>query len=181
VSDQAFYRDIAATEWTRARRRAAVERLLEKVGLLRSRLLPFEAVRRRLHLRYCRYLGVQDVSLDKIVGSVDRSQDFTHTFSPRSTHLRGRWVRVATLVNAVGAPPIRLFKVGDAYFVLDGNHRTSIAHAQGAQAIEAEVCEYVPRGPLDEDAPLGEILLHCWWQETCLEAQLTDAGLNTNA
>lgn len=181
MNDQDFYHDIATSEWIRARRRAAFERLLEKVGLLRGELLPFEAVRKRLHLRYCRYLGVQDVSLDKIVGSVGRHQDFTHTFSPRSTHMRGRWVRVATIVNTVGAPPIRLFKLGDAYFVLDGNHRTSIARAQGAEFIEAEVCEYTPRGPIDEDEPLGRILLDCWRQETCLEAQLTDLGLNTNA
>ncbi len=90
-------------------------------------------------------------------------------------------MRVASIVNAVGAPPIRLFKIGDAHFVLDGNHRTSIARAQGAETIEAEVCEYAPRAPIDEDAPLGEILLHCWWQETCLEAQLTDLGLETTA
>ena len=34
-----------------------------------------------------------------------------------------------------------LYKIGDAYFVEDGNHRVSVARYQGVQWIDAEVVE----------------------------------------
>ena len=36
-------------------------------------------------------------------------------------------------------PPVSLFKLDDAYFVEDGNHRVSVAHYQGVEWIDAEV------------------------------------------
>ena len=62
----------AARDWKRARRTAFVQDVL---ALLRQRpvdLLPFEGVREHLQLRERRYLGLQDVPLDSIVGSVGR-------------------------------------------------------------------------------------------------------------
>lgn len=34
-----------------------------------------------------------------------------------------------------------LYKIGDAYFVRDGNHRVSVARYHGVMAIDAEVVE----------------------------------------
>ena len=45
--------------------------------------LPDE-VRKRLRLRHYSYRGVQQIPLDQIVGSVNRYNDFTNTFLPRS-------------------------------------------------------------------------------------------------
>jgi hypothetical protein len=40
-----------------------------------------------------------------------------------------------------------LYKIGEAYFVEDGNHRVSVAHYQGVEWIDAEVTELHPRVP----------------------------------
>jgi hypothetical protein len=36
-------------------------------------------------------------------------------------------------------PPIQLYEIGGLYFVRDGNHRVSVAKAQGVETIDAEV------------------------------------------
>jgi hypothetical protein len=41
-------------------------------------------------------------------------------------------------------PAVRLYKVGNAYFVEDGNHRVSVARYQGVEMIEADVIEFFP-------------------------------------
>ena len=40
-----------------------------------------------------------------------------------------------------GLPPVELYKLGEVYFVRDGNHRVSVARANGASHIEAYVIE----------------------------------------
>ena len=84
------------------------------------------------------------VPLEKIVGSVGRYKDFTRTFLPRAGISEERWLRVDNVVNSMGGmPPIELFKIGDVYFVQDGNHRVSVAHANGIDAVEAYVTEVI--------------------------------------
>ena len=39
-------------------------------------------------------------------------------------------------------PPVSLYKLGDAYFVLDGNHRVSVARFHGVSALDAVVTEF---------------------------------------
>jgi hypothetical protein len=41
----------------------------------------------------------------------------------------------------VSLPPVTLYQVGDAYFVLDGNHRVSVAREHEVAFIDAEVFE----------------------------------------
>jgi hypothetical protein len=38
-------------------------------------------------------------------------------------------------------PAVSLYKIGEHYFVRDGNHRVSVARFHGAAAIDAEVVE----------------------------------------
>jgi hypothetical protein len=45
-------------------------------------------------------------------------------------------------------PPILLYKVGDAYFVIDGNHRVSVALERGQEFIDAEVRECKAKVPI---------------------------------
>jgi hypothetical protein len=40
-----------------------------------------------------------------------------------------------------------LFKVGESYFVEDGNHRVSVARYQGVEMIDALVVEVMTRIP----------------------------------
>ncbi len=114
-----------------------------------NELLNFDELRHRLHLHEEHYEGLRDVPLDNIVGSVGRYMDFTATFLPKNSNMRERWSRVYALANSLeGPPPIELYKVGDAYFVRDGNHRVSVARHLGAKTIEAHVVELPTTVPL---------------------------------
>lgn len=112
-------------------------------------LLNFDEIRSRLHLHEEHYEGVHDVPLEQIVGSVGRYKDFTATFLPRKSGMKERWSRVYALANSLeGPPPIELYKVGDVYFVRDGNHRVSVARQLGAKTIQAHVVEMPTTIPL---------------------------------
>jgi hypothetical protein len=119
--------------------------LQEMMGLLRGQsaeLLSFEDVRARLRLREESYKGLQDIPVDKIVGSVGRHREFTQTFLPKSNETKERWSRVYAKVNSMeGVPPIEVYQVGDVYFVRDGNHRVSVARELNAKTIQAHVTE----------------------------------------
>ena len=115
------------------------------ISLLRGKpaeLLSFEDVRTRLRLREESYKGLQDVPLERIVGSVGRYRDFTNTFLPRKGKMQDRWSRVYAQINSMaGVPPIELYQVDDVYFVRDGNHRVSVARQIGARTIQAHVTD----------------------------------------
>ncbi len=129
--------------------------LLEVVGALTGqprRLLAFDQVREKLHLGGPVYRGVQAVPLDRIVGSVDRYRDFDRAFLPTQSHTEGRWHRVnRAWYDEVSLPPVLLYRVGEVYFVVDGNHRVSVARSKGQKFIDAEVRECSARVPLTSD------------------------------
>lgn len=81
-----------------------------------------------------------NIPLDRIVGSVGRYRDFTREFLPRASVNESRWRGVdAAMHSMAGLPPIEVYQVGDIYFVKDGNHRVSVARANGLKDIEAYV------------------------------------------
>jgi hypothetical protein len=95
-------------------------------------------------LRGLIYRGVQTVPLEKIVGSVGRYRDFDNEFLPMQNQTGDRWRKInRAFYEDVSLPPIKLYKVGEVYFVLDGNHRVSVAREHGAIYIDAEVQEAV--------------------------------------
>jgi len=148
--------------WSEARRKAFLERVYSALGLNRrpQTLLSFEEVQERLRLTQNAYRGLQQVPLDQIVGSVGRYNDFTRTFLPLIEGDSWRWQRVAELQHEMGLPPIELYKVGDAYFVKDGNHRVSVARQFDAKTIEAYVWEYeTPVGGLSADAEIDDLIV----------------------
>jgi hypothetical protein len=82
------------------------------------------------------------VAVKAIIGSVGRADDFDASFLPRNEHTLERWTRIDRAWRAGEyLPPIELYKVRDQYFVVDGNHRVSVAHAQGQDYIDARVTE----------------------------------------
>jgi hypothetical protein len=135
-------------------------------------LIPFEEARELLHLnqKICR--GLQEIELDKIRGSVGRYHDFTSAFLPRRDNLRQRWQRVRSAKATKGLPPVELYKVGQAYFVADGNHRVSIARTEGEKTIEAYVCEYISPVELSSEADLDEVLCKAEYAEFMRRTQL---------
>jgi uncharacterized ParB-like nuclease family protein len=56
-------------------------------------------------------------------------------------------------------PPIDVDQVGKPYFVLDGNHRVSVARQHGFESIEAYVSEFPTPYGLGPAADLDELLI----------------------
>jgi hypothetical protein len=94
------------------------------------------------------------------VGSVGRYKDFTRSFLPRTNAIRSRWQRLDALARGPeGFPPIEVYKIGDVYFVIDGNHRVSVARQLGAKTIEAYVTELPTPVPLDANTQPDDLLI----------------------
>lgn len=104
----------------------------------------FETAIENLDCQIMVKLGLQDIPVKRVVGSVGRSKDFSRCFLPRvgNVALKERWRKIYTLaVTGVGLPPIEVFKVSDDYFVEDGHHRISVARYLGWETIQANVTE----------------------------------------
>src|SRR5688500_10909179 len=138
-------RQDAQSDFARSRRRHVLARMsavLRRQPTDVAHVLPFEEVVDALGLRTQRSLGQRVIPLDCIVGSVDRTRDFDRGFRPTSERTRPRWERIAQAHHRGEAlPPIDVYKVGDLYFVKDGNHRVSVARALGHADIDANVTE----------------------------------------
>jgi nucleotide-binding universal stress UspA family protein len=145
----------AVEDFKRARRSAAMKQMMARLTGESADLLAYDDVCRAVKSSDGVKQGVHEIPLDAIVGSVGRYQDFTRAFWPKNDSDEERWVRVKTAVNAmVGMPPIDVYKVGEVYFVIDGNHRVSIARQLGSDSITARVTEVSLRVPLSpEDNP----------------------------
>lgn len=136
-------------------------------------LLHFEEVRQALRLRDERYLGRLEIELDKIVGSVGRYHDFTRTFLPRTNASQERWIAVSTVAqSSTGYPPIEVYKVGDVYFVIDGNHRVSVARQMGNRTIDAYVTDMPTSIPLDVDTNPNDLLIKSGYAEFLTKTRL---------
>jgi hypothetical protein len=53
-------------------------------------LIPYEEASRRLRVSGQSYLGVREIPIERIVGSVDRNADFDRDFRPRRGVSRSR-------------------------------------------------------------------------------------------
>jgi hypothetical protein len=143
-----------------ARRSALIQDLLAHFRKRPADLLPFDEVRERLHLKRVADRGVQEVPVDRIVGTVQRERDFNRAFLPRDEALRDRWQKIEGMaVGPKGMSPVELYKVSDAYFVVDGHHRVSVARSLNVPTIEAQVKEFATPVPLPTDASIEDVIL----------------------
>ena len=125
-----------------ARNRAFWAEMLNHLRGKPAELRSFDEVKQRLRLRAESYKGLHEVPLNQIVGSVGRYREFTREFLPKYRSMQERWSRVyAQATGLTGLPPIELYKVGELYFVRDGNHRVSVARQLGSKTIQAHVTE----------------------------------------
>ncbi len=146
-------------DFSNARQRAFIEEWLHFFTGRPNDLLSFEEVRQKLRLHDSSYKGLQEIELDKIVGSTGRYRDFTRTFLPKTDQNQDRWRRISIIAQEQGYPPIEVYQVGDVYFVRDGNHRVSVARMNKATTIEAYVIEYKTPVSITKEDDLDAILL----------------------
>ena len=142
-----------------ARRRAKMHALLGTITGKKKDLLSYEAVRQKvkpfgLHRQYR-----DDIPLDAIVGSVGRYQDFNEEFLPLTDSDAQRWIRLKVAQEEEGLPPIEVYKISNVYFVLDGNHRVSIAREMGMETIEANVQSFRANIDINPEDDLDEVIL----------------------
>ena len=158
-----FPRADVADDFQRARRRQVLARLAHR---LRGEpddvnlILPFDDVVAALGLRSERYLGLENIRLDSVVGTMDSRRDFDRHFRPTSSRVRERWERLALAQKrGESMPPIDVYRVGDLHFVKDGHHRVSIAMATGQQTIDAYVTEVQTVVPATGIRRRGDLLM----------------------
>jgi hypothetical protein len=142
---KAFRRAIRATLTRRSRRLLSLDRVLEAAGLEGKS-----------------FGGVHEIPLDKVVGSASaavKGADFDPGFLPLNPRLRGRWTGIyKAMVEGDELPPIDVYKLDDAYYVIDGHHRVSVARSLGRTVINARVVEVKTRAPLGPNADGAALL-----------------------
>jgi hypothetical protein len=142
---KAFRRAIRSTLTRRSHRLLSLDRVLEVAGLEGKS-----------------FGGVHEIPLDKVVGSASaavKGADFDPGFLPINPRLRGRWTRIyKAMVEGDELPPIDVYKLDDAYYVIDGHHRVSVARSLGRAVINARVVEVKTRAPLDPNADGAALL-----------------------
>ncbi|HEY4722341.1 MAG TPA: universal stress protein, partial [Anaerolineae bacterium] len=148
----------ALQNFNQARQQAMLQEVLARLTGKSNKLLSYEEVAHKLKLTERAERGVQAIPLEAIVGSVGRYTDFTRTFLPRQKNDRERWARVSAVFEE-GLPAIDVYKVGEVYFVLDGNHRVSIARQNGKTHIDAHVIEVRTRVPLTPDVRPDDLIV----------------------
>ena len=92
-----------------------------------------------------RDLGLGPVSLDQVVGSVGRYRDFDNRFRLRRALPPERLEKIKTMMlSGKHLPPVKLFRIKDEFYVLDGNHRVAAAKELGRDYIDAHIVEFLP-------------------------------------
>ena len=156
--EETHLRRLALNEFNRARRRANLSQITDRLIGRPDKLIPFETIRAEILQRNPRSLGLQQVPLDRIIGSVGRYREFNRQFLPLDDSLKERWVAVDTLAASRGWPPVNLYKIGETYYVDDGNHRVSVGRQLGNSTIEAYVMEFSTEAVIRPDQTHHPIL-----------------------
>lgn len=168
-------RHLAQEDFDRAYRRGFWKKISSWISGDHNELLPFDVVKDRIPLRGQHYLGLKQVPIEQIVGSLGRYRDFDRAFLPRQARTKGRWVSIDSAhYEEINLPPVELFKMGEVYFVRDGNHRVSVARDQGQEFIDAEVIEIEIPVPLTADVHIDDLDLKAEYANFLEETNLDD-------
>ena len=147
-------------DFERAKRKADWKRVVRFLTGKPSLLLPFDLVRRQVVVKSVSYEGVHEIELDRVIGSVNRYHEFDREFLPKRYGSADRWSRVRQVFDTdAGFPPIKVYQIGEAYFVVDGNHRVSVARQLGMRSIEADVTKFQPNVPIGKDTDLASLII----------------------
>jgi hypothetical protein len=86
-------------------------------------------------------IGMADIPLKSIVGSVGRTSDFDRNFRPQRRHLQERLERLGEAYPGSDFPVIDVYEMVGQYYVVDGHHRVALARRRGASYITAKVVQ----------------------------------------
>ena len=156
-------REDAKNAFDKERRRRVLSRLASRLRFEPddvSHMLPFEEVVAALGATSRHSAGEQVITLDSIVGTVDRQRgEFDREFRPAPS-TRGRWERIAEArKRGEEIPAIDVFRIGDLHFVQDGHHRVSVARALGDKDINANVIEVRTKLGADRELQMSDLPL----------------------
>ena len=141
-------------------------------------LLPLGEVQRRLRIVSQSYLGVRSIEVSRIVGSLDRTDDFDRQFRPRREASVKRLESLRLAFPDGDFPPIEAYVVGGAYFISDGHHRVALALERSARWIDADVIQLETNYEITPDVDVRQ-LVHTEQQLTLMrESGLADARPN---
>ena len=150
----------AVFDFQNARRKADMQDLLALLTGRSTELLSYEEVRTKLHAIEGSRRELQDIPIESIVGSVGRYTDFNKNFLPLHESDKERWSRVMIeATGSMGLPPIEVYQIGEVYFVLDGNHRVSVAKELGATHIQAYVTEVKTKISVTPDLSPDDLII----------------------
>jgi nucleotide-binding universal stress UspA family protein len=163
----------AIIDFQSARRKADLQTLLSLLTGKSNALLSYEEVRQKLHAIEGSRRELRDIPLDDIVGSVGRYADFNRDFLPRKESDKERWARVmAEATSLMGLPPIEVYQIGEVYFVLDGNHRVSVARQLDAKYIQAYVTEVKTKISITTDLEPDDLIIKAEYVDFLEKTQL---------
>jgi nucleotide-binding universal stress UspA family protein len=166
----------ALEDFRQARSKARMQHFWAAVTGESLDLLRFDEITQKMSTHGLSSKGIKDIPVNAIVGSVNRYQDFDRNFLPLRDNDEERWANVKAAMTSPGSrglPPIRVYKIGEVYFVLDGNHRVSIAKQMGIDHVEAYITEIQTKVPLTPDDSPEDIILKAEYGEF-LEATKVD-------
>lgn len=136
------YHLIAHKEYTRALRNAFWQDIHAKFRKDNKHLMPFAEALNYIQAVTHRKVGQTEVAIDHIIGRSGRFLDFNVSYLPKRRTNDDRWVNVAQAhFEGVQLPLVQLYKIDEHYYVVDGNHRVSVARVLGHTYIQAQVVE----------------------------------------
>ena len=165
----------AQDDFEKAYLRSLWRKMVARVTGRSNELLPFDEIRNALPYRGQRDIGLQTVPLDRIVGSVGRYRDFDRAFLPTQRQTTERWVNISKArYRDVALPPVELYKIGEVYFVKDGNHRVSVARDRDQIDIDAYVTEIDIPFRLTPDMDIDSVLMEKAYGQFLQQTRLND-------
>ncbi|MCJ7715235.1 MAG: universal stress protein, partial [Anaerolineales bacterium] len=79
---------------------------------------------------------------------------------PKASISQDRWARVMAETKGLsGLPPIEVYKIGEVFFVKDGNHRVSVARQMENTSIQAYITEVESRVHLSQDITPDNLII----------------------
>ena len=154
-----MYKHQAIEDFWRAYRRGYWRKLASWITGNDNELLHYQTIRDEIPFQGQVDRGVQTINIEKIVGSVGRYRDFDRAFLPTQRSNSQRWINISNARYAeIELPPIEVYKIGEVFFVKDGNHRVSVARQRGQAMIDAYVIEIDVPINVTIDSDIDEIL-----------------------